>query len=239
MIFSAFNGTTLPRVAALQDFLQVTDLHVRVDLRRRHRGVAEQLLDVPQPDSTLPTRLTCDCLPLSRVAWLDAPFPFRAVDRVLQFLIARIIRAVLLELDLVLWLDRVRRRLPDKVRRWTGSLRRLVRRIFVTVPPVPPPEAQGAACVDRVGTTHKPVRSRAPIRMRGPGRAPMRLHRGELAGRGGLGRLHVQDCRAPRPYRQAKRLKEKKLLSVPAVAGKLAVPLSAPADDQRRAAPSG
>ena len=66
-------------------------------------------------------------------------FPFRAVDRVLQFLIARIIRAVLLELDLVLWLDRVRRRLPDKVRRWTGSLRRLVRRIFVTVPPVPPP----------------------------------------------------------------------------------------------------
>ena len=64
---------------------------------------------------------------------------FRAVDRVLQFLIARIIRMVLLQLDVTLWLDRVRRRLPDKVRRWTGSLRRLVKRIFVQNPPVPPP----------------------------------------------------------------------------------------------------
>ena len=57
----------------------------------------------------------------------------------LQFLIARIVRAVLLQLDLALWLDRLRRRLPDRLRRWTGSLRRLVRRIFVQNPPVPPP----------------------------------------------------------------------------------------------------
>ena len=64
---------------------------------------------------------------------------FRTLDCVLQFFIARIVRMVLLQLDLALWLDRVRRRLPDKLRRWTGSLQRLVRRIFVPVPPVPPP----------------------------------------------------------------------------------------------------
>jgi hypothetical protein len=62
----------------------------------------------------------------------------RAIDRLLQFLIARIIRAVLLQLELALWLDKVRRRLPHEVRRWTGSVRRLVRRIFVQNPLVPP-----------------------------------------------------------------------------------------------------
>ena len=40
--------TTLPWVAALQRFFQVPDRHVRMDLRCRHRGVAEQFLDVPQ-----------------------------------------------------------------------------------------------------------------------------------------------------------------------------------------------
>lgn len=63
----------------------------------------------------------------------------RTLDRVLQLLIARIIRTVILQLDLALWLDRLRRRLPDRLRRWTGSLRRLARRIFVPVPDVPPP----------------------------------------------------------------------------------------------------
>jgi len=62
----------------------------------------------------------------------------RAVDHVLRFLIGRIIRIALLQLALALWLDELRRLLPKKVRRWTGSLRRLIRRIFVTVPPVPP-----------------------------------------------------------------------------------------------------
>jgi len=66
-----------------------------------------------------------------------APF-LRAIDRVVQFLIGRIIRVALLQLALALWLDQLRRLLPNKVRRWTGSLRRLIRRIFVTVPPVPP-----------------------------------------------------------------------------------------------------
>jgi hypothetical protein len=65
--------------------------------------------------------------------------PIRTLDRVLQFLVARIIRVVLMQLELALWLDRVRRRLPQKARRWTGSLRRLVKRIFVQNPPVPPP----------------------------------------------------------------------------------------------------
>jgi putative transposase len=63
----------------------------------------------------------------------------RAVDRVLQLLIARIIRGVVVQLEFALRLDGIRRRLPDKVRRWTGSLRRLIRRIFVQNPPVPPP----------------------------------------------------------------------------------------------------
>ena len=63
----------------------------------------------------------------------------RAVDRVLQLLIARIIRGVVVQLEFALRLDGIRRRLPDKVRRWTGSLRRLVKRIFVQNPPVPPP----------------------------------------------------------------------------------------------------
>jgi putative transposase len=65
--------------------------------------------------------------------------PIRTLDRVLQFLVARIIRVVLMQLELALWLDRVRRRLPQKARRWTGSLRRLVKHIFVQNPPVPPP----------------------------------------------------------------------------------------------------
>ena len=65
-------------------------------------------------------------------------FPLRVLDRVLQFLIARIIRMVLLQLALALWLDVARRRLPDKVRRWTGSLRRFATRIFVPLPAVPP-----------------------------------------------------------------------------------------------------
>jgi transposase InsO family protein len=63
----------------------------------------------------------------------------RAVDRALQFLIASIIRGVVVQLELALRLEGLRRRLPDRVRRWSGSLRRFVRRIFVTVPPVPPP----------------------------------------------------------------------------------------------------
>jgi len=42
------NGTTLSRVTPLQGFLQLPDRYVRVDLRRGHRGAAEQLLDVPQ-----------------------------------------------------------------------------------------------------------------------------------------------------------------------------------------------
>ena len=63
---------------------------------------------------------------------------FRAMDRVLRFFIARIIRAVLLQLDLALRLEKVRRRLPAKVRSWTGSLHRLVRRIFPPVPTVGP-----------------------------------------------------------------------------------------------------
>ena len=64
--------------------------------------------------------------------------PFHAIDRIVRFLIGHIIRMALLQLALALWLDELRRLLPDKVRRWTGSLRRLVRRIFVTVPTVPP-----------------------------------------------------------------------------------------------------
>jgi transposase InsO family protein len=42
-------------------------------------------------------------------------------------------------IDFIVWLDNLRRALPRKARRWTGSLRRLVRRIFVQQPPVPPP----------------------------------------------------------------------------------------------------
>ena len=63
----------------------------------------------------------------------------RTIDRALKFLIALILRTVLLLLDLALWLDKVRRRLPHKLRRWTGSLRRFVGRIFLPVPAVPPP----------------------------------------------------------------------------------------------------
>jgi hypothetical protein len=63
----------------------------------------------------------------------------QTADRALQFLIARIIRAVVLQLEIALRLEGLRRRLADRVRRWSGSLRRFVRRIFVTVPPVPPP----------------------------------------------------------------------------------------------------
>jgi putative transposase len=66
----------------------------------------------------------------------------RALDRVLQFLIARIIRAVVLQLEVDLRLERMRRRLPDGVRQWAGSLRRLMARIFVRTPPVPPPVFQ-------------------------------------------------------------------------------------------------
>jgi putative transposase len=63
----------------------------------------------------------------------------RAIDRLLCALIATNIRVVKMLIDLALWLDKLRRLLPRKVRRWTGSLRRFVRRIFVPAPPVPPP----------------------------------------------------------------------------------------------------
>ncbi len=63
----------------------------------------------------------------------------RAADRVLQLLIARIVRLVVLQLDVVLWLSRLRDRLPVTARRWSRSLRRFVRRLFVMPPPVPPP----------------------------------------------------------------------------------------------------
>ena len=61
-----------------------------------------------------------------------------AVDRVLCAAIATTIRVVKLLIDLILWLDKLRGLLPRKLRRWTGSLRRLARRIFVQPPPVPP-----------------------------------------------------------------------------------------------------
>jgi hypothetical protein len=63
----------------------------------------------------------------------------RAIDRLLCTAIATTIRVVKLLIDFILWLDKLRRVLPRKVRRWTGSLRRFVRRIFVEPPPVPPP----------------------------------------------------------------------------------------------------
>jgi hypothetical protein len=63
----------------------------------------------------------------------------RAVDRLLCAAIATTIRVVKLLIDFILWLDKLRRLLPRNLRRWTGSLRRLARRIFVPPPPVPPP----------------------------------------------------------------------------------------------------
>jgi len=66
-------------------------------------------------------------------------FLLLAVDHLLQFLITRIVHGALLLLNLALRLDMLRARLPRKLRRWAGSLRRLVRRIFVVPPPVPPP----------------------------------------------------------------------------------------------------
>jgi transposase InsO family protein len=62
----------------------------------------------------------------------------RAIDRLLCAIIANTIHVVKLLIDLILWLDELRRLLPRTVRRWTGSLRRLAKRLFVGEPPVPP-----------------------------------------------------------------------------------------------------
>ena len=63
----------------------------------------------------------------------------RAIDRLLCTAITTTIRVVKLLIDLILWLDELRRLLPRRIHRWTGSLHRFVRRIFVPAPPVPPP----------------------------------------------------------------------------------------------------
>jgi putative transposase len=66
-------------------------------------------------------------------------FLLRLVDCLLRLLTAFIIHGVMLQLRLALWLGELRSKLPKTLRRWTGSLRRLVRRIFVMPVPVPPP----------------------------------------------------------------------------------------------------
>jgi transposase InsO family protein len=80
-------------------------------------------------------RTVCFC----RLHYHRAMGFYAVVDRILQFLIGRVVRMALLQLLFAQWMDEVREWVPDKVRRWTGSLRRLARRIFRENPPVPPP----------------------------------------------------------------------------------------------------